>query len=119
MNMAKGGVKVVSEKAKKAKTPAQVAKAQANVEAYQRRCAALVAQRELAKAYRALFNVVGADATILVQANRFVKNSRSCYGYQGTDLEVLAQYGAAVEAVKNKASRKAEVLAQYKAAKAA
>ena len=117
--MAKGGVKVVGERVKKAKTPAQVAKAQANVEAYQRRCAYLAGQRDLAKAYRALFSVVGSDAVVLPQANRLVKNSRSCYGYQGTDLEVLAQYAAAVAAVKNKVSRKAEVLAAYAAAKAA
>ena len=96
--MAKGQVKVVAEKAKKNKTPAQVAKAAANVAAYNRRCAVLAAKREFAAYCREnLKGYVGPDAVVLAKGERFARNCRSLYGYTGSDLEVVAQYVAAVK----------------------
>ena len=112
--MAKGGVKVVSEKVKRAKTPEQIAKAQRNVELYQQRCKVLADRHVLASEYRAYFGLgVIPEAAVLIQADRFVRNCRSLYGYKGTDLDVLAKYKLAVKAIKDRPTRKAEVQARY------
>ena len=98
---AKGQTAVKFEKAPKSKTPAQIAKREANIAAYERRCYELKRNAEFTKFLRGL-GYVGCDADVLSKGLRFANNCRSLYCYTGSNEEVIGQYRAAVAAVKNR-----------------
>ena len=103
--MKKGQIKVTSEKSPKNKTAAQLAKAEANRRAYERRNDKLAYDRQFAAYCRKhIPHIVGGelapDSVVLPKAQRFVANCRTLYGCDGTDDNVVSQYLAMVAAVR-------------------
>ena len=98
---AKGQTAVKFEKAPKSKTPAQIAKREANIAEYNRRCYELRRNQEFTKFLRGL-GYTGSDADVLSKGLRFANNCRSLYCYSGSNEEVIEQYNTAVRAVKNR-----------------